>query len=182
MKFLSFSLVLLALMFASCDEPDTPIFVNPLDTATIPGVDPPLNPALVIFVESPDAGLGTEVKISVNARGVEDLSGVHVQLNYNRYILEYTGATLGEFFEAADGTWIFDEVDGENGKLDLYTSFLGNDEIDLTGTGAIAELTFTAISTGEAAFDFIQNQCRFADAHNQTIEILQFVDGVMIVQ
>ncbi len=182
MKSLSFSLLLLALFMAGCETPEVPVFVNPIDTTTVPGEEPHINPALVIFVETPDAGLGTAVKVSVTARVVEGLSGVHVQLNYNRYILEYTGATLGQFFTAAGESWIFDEVDGENGKLDIYTSYLSHDQVDLTGTGAIVELTFTAISTGEAAIDFIQNQCRFVDAGNVEIDILEFVDGVIVVQ
>ena len=147
MKSLSFSLfVLLVLLFmGACEEPPPPVYENPIDTTTTPGVDPPLNPALVIFVDDATVSVNSPVRIGVHARVVEGLSGVHVLLNYDTQKMEYISAELGEFFSASEDSWIFDEDDGGSGKLDIYTSFLNSDSTAVSGNGRIVELTFKAL-------------------------------------
>ncbi|MEA3287925.1 MAG: cohesin domain-containing protein, partial [Candidatus Marinimicrobia bacterium] len=183
MKSLSFSLlIILVMVFAgSCEQPDPPIFENPIDTTTIPGVDPPLNPALVIFVDTDNVTVGSTVKISVHARVVEQLSGVHIQLNYDNQKMQYLSVTLGELFSASEDSWIFDEDDGGQGVLDIYTSYLNPNNVDISGTGQIVELRFEAVATGDAIFSFDEQESQFVDAEDVEIEILEFVGGVVHV-
>ncbi len=173
---IAFTLILMG----ACEQPAPPVYQNPIDTTITPGVDPPLNPALVIFVEDADVVVGSTVKIEVHARVVEQLSGVHVQLDYDNQKMQYISATLGELFSASEDSWIFDEA--ANGTLDIYTSYLNPDNVDISGTGQIVELRFEALASGDATFSFDEQESQFVDAEGIDIEILEFIGGVVHVE
>ena len=75
----------------------------------------------------------------------------------------------------------FSEVNAENGWINITTSFLGSNSSSVnTSAASIAQLTFTATTTGESQILF-DAQCEMVDPDDEAIEVKGFGEATIIV-
>ena len=67
------------------------------------------------------------------------------------------------------------EVDG---VIEIYTSYLGTDSLEVSGTGNLAYLVFQAKTPGVSAVTY-STDSEFADSNDEAIEIKGFGKGVV---
>jgi len=166
---ISFSLLLIA-----CPEIPEEEYDNPIDP-DIPEMD---TPALIIFPDSATVNLGFSVTVEVFAKGVTNLSGAYIELNYDRDKLSILSMSEGDFFASAEETIFFIEDDPATGTIEINTSYLGNELTNVEGTGSLASLVFTTTVTGVSMINYNAN-CELLDPNDNPIIINGFGSGVI---
>ncbi len=166
----------LIFLFFACEIP-TEVYDNPLDVEN----DVFDTPAMVFFPDTVTVNVGGSVTLNVFAMEITNLSGSHIQVNYNKNKLQLLSVNEGEFFSGADNLIFIFENDPTTGTIDIYTSFLGGDTISVSGTGSLANLVLTATSSGMSSVTYT-GACEFADPDDNPIEIKGFGEGVVNAQ
>ena len=172
MRWINTILILTSVLFVSCDLID-PEFDNPLD---VQNNDPP---ALLISPEDYASSMGQSVEMSLYALEVEGVAGMRAQVNYDDTMVEVTQVVPGTFFDS-NQTPLFVYDDDTNGRIDVYSVFLGTDK-QVSGTGNIAIITFRVISNGETVIQ-ISNESQLLDSNGNSIPIQSFGEGMIRAQ
>lgn len=111
-------------------------------------------PPIGISVNAPSGkNSGDTVVIEIVATGAEQLFGFQFDLSYDPSILSYVSNEEGPFLNnnGADTTFCVDPNTGTAGTLKNYACTRlksGSTAVGVTGTGALAKITFTASSSG----------------------------------
>jgi len=168
--------LVIAFLFMACEIP-TEVYENPLDVEN--GVFE--MPALVFFPDTVDVNIGGSVTLKVFAMEVNNLSGSHIQVSYNKNKLQLLSVNEGDFFSGAEDLIFLTENNPATGVLDIYTSFLGGDTVSVSGTGSLADLVLTATSSGMSSVTYT-GACELANPDDNTIEIKGFGVGVVDAQ
>lgn len=166
-------LVFALVFFISCDIPPEN-YDNPLDVTN----EVFEMPALVFFPDTAEVNVGSSITIKVFAMEVNNLSGSHIQVSYNKNKLQLLSLNAGDFFSGASELIFITENDPTSGTLDIYTSFLGGDTVSVSGTGSLADLVLTATSSGVSKVTYT-GECELADPDDNLIEIKGFGEGVV---
>jgi len=167
-------LIALALILIACPEVPEEDYDNPID----PGVTTIKTPALIIFPDSVTVNLGFSVTLEVFAKGVANLSGAYIELNYDKDKLSLLSMGEGDFFQGAEETIFFIEDDATTGTIEINTSYLGSDSTDVTGTGSLASLVFTTTVSGQSLITYTAN-CELLDPDDNPIVIEGYGAGVI---
>ena len=170
---------LLPLMITlSCDQglPPEDVYDNPLDEDEV-GYE---TPALTFYPLENDVTLGSSFTVGVYVLGVEDLGGSHVSMTYDQTRLSILSVSVGDLFADTDQAPIF-IAEQDDGSLEIHTSFLGNDSTSVSGTGSLANVVFTSITSGTSGLTY-GSDCEFVSANDESIEIKGFGEGVVNAQ
>ena len=167
--------------FFSCDvEVPTGVFDNPLDIEEVEkeGLE---TPALVFFPDYISVNEGETVTIQVFALGVENLGGSHIQVSYDKNKLSLSSTTVGDFFQGeADPVFLYED-DAGSGTIDIFTSFLGTDNVSFKETRNLAYLIFNTTRPGQSSLRYT-SECELVDPDDNAIEINGFGEGVIDAQ
>jgi hypothetical protein len=170
-------LIFSLLLFISCDQGEVPTksLNNPLDTeaASEKGIN---TPALVFFPDSASASIGSTVSMEVYALGVEKLGMAYIKINYDDSRLTLNTINPGEFLKSNNNLFLYDN--SVAGVIDIYTSFLSTDSVEVSGTGNIAYLVFQAKTPGMSKLTY-STDSEFADSQDNPIQIRGFGEGVI---
>ena len=175
-----FLLILPLLFLFSCgkDIPEEDVFDNPLDEDEVTYE----TPALTFYPLDISIDLGSSSTVDVFVLGVENLAGSYVRISYDKVKLSVLSIIVGEFFtDAVQAPVFIAENDAENGIIEINTSFLGSDSVSVSGTGSLAEIIFTSLSSGESNLTF-DPTCELVDPGDNLIEIKGFGLGVVNAQ
>ena len=171
------STLIFSFFIISCDQGEVPIksLDNPLDidAASEKGVN---TPALVFFPDSASVSVGSTVSMEVYAMGVEKLGMAYIKINYDDSRLSLSAINLGEFLKSNNNLFLYDN--SVAGVIDIYTSFLGTDSTDVSGTGNMAYLVFQAKTPGVSKVTY-STDSEFADSDDNPIQIRGFGEGVI---
>ena len=175
MRLINTSLVLL--LFIGCDMGEVPVksLNNPLDieSSNEKGID---TPALVFFPDSASASIGSTVSLEVYGLGVERLGMAYIKILYDQSKLSLSTINPGDFLQSDQNLFLYDtDVDG---VIEIYTSYLGTDSLEVSGTGNLAYLVFQAKTPGVSAVTY-STDSEFADSNDEAIEIKGFGKGVV---
>ena len=168
-------LIIFAFFFFSCsNEVPNPasedIFNNPLDEEE---VEYDL-PALTFYPVEVDVDAGTSFGVNVFALGFENLAGTSIRITFDENRITSASVIPGTIFEDAQNDPIFfSEVNAEDGWINLTASFLGSDSASVSTTGSVAQLTFTAVATGDSKIQF-GAECEMVDPDDVFLEIKGF--------
>ncbi len=165
--------VILVLWWA-CEELPPEEYDNPIDDEE---TEYDL-PALVFFPDSVAVSLGTGTTVQVFAMGLEDLSGAHIQLEYDPNRLTLLSMSVGDFFASAEEITFFTDHNETTGLIDIYTSYLGGDSISVDGTGSLAYLVFTTSMSGSSTLEYTP-ECELVDPENTPITVNGWGKGVI---
>ena len=179
-KYRSFLLVGLFCLF-SCDL-DMPeeVYDNPLDLDinAAQGISPP---ALIFNPSITNTTSGSNVTIQVFALEVNEVAGVHIQVQYSKNKLSVTNVSPGEFLqEGAQDPLFFYDNDPLTGLLDIYCTYLG-DDTNVSGTGPVAYIIFSTTAPGEGILQYT-NQSELVDTDDVKIQLNGLGQGVVNAQ
>jgi len=170
-------LILSLILFIGCNQGEVPtkFLDNPLDTeaASEKGIN---TPALVFFPDSASTSIGSTVSMEVYALGVEKLGMAYIKINYDDSRLSLNTINPGEFLKSNNNLFLYDN--SVAGVIDIYTSFLSTDSVEVSGTGNIAYLVFQAKTPGVSKVTY-STDSEFADSDDNPIQIRGFGEGVI---
>ena len=174
-RFLS---TLIVFVFLSCGNEITTteeLRNNPLDAeqATYE------TPALVFFPSEFTPTLGGSFQTEVFAMGPENLRGANVVFQYDQNKLSILNITVGGL-SAGSNPLFFVDTDTP-GIVEIVSVSLNADSISINQNLSIAQISFTATSTGQSTLDF-QPECEMLDPDGNSIEIKGFGQGVVDAQ
>ena len=174
-----FSVVLLSVFFTSCEVP-TESYENPLDeeSAEEDGIE---TPALVFFPDEFEVTAGSSVSVQVYALGVSGVAGAHIQLSYDKSLISINSVNVGDLFASSSEPVFIFEDNPEEGKLDIYTSFLGSDSATISGTGSIATLVLGTLTSGTSILSYTSDS-EFVDENDILLELNGFGEGEIVAQ
>ena len=142
-----------ALFLFSCElEIPEESYNNPLDIEfnSENGITPP---ALIFTPSESTVNVGQSVTVNIFVLEVDSIAGTYIQVLYDQTRLSLNTIVLGDILKSNQTPIFFYDDDSDQGKIDIYSSFLG-DEVAVSGTGSLAFLTFTTISPGTSTLRF----------------------------
>ena len=176
-------LIIFTFFFFSCtsDVPDPnseDLFDNPLDAEE---VEYDL-PALTFFPVEINATAGGIFTVDVYAMGFDNLAGANIRVSFDENRVQSSSIIPGTIFQ--DGSQdpiFFSELNAESGWINITTSFLGNNSSFVNISAAsIAQLTFTATTTGESQILF-GTECEVVNPSDEAIEVKGYGEATIIV-
>jgi len=170
----------LALFFFSCDlEIPEESYNNPLDIEfnSENGISPP---ALVFSPSELTVDVGQSVSVNIFVLEVDSIAGTYIQVIYDQSLLSLNTVVLGEILKSNQTPIFFYNDDSDQGTIDIYSSFLGN-EVATSGTGSLAHLTFTTLSPGTSTLRF-GNTSEIVDRNDNQITLNGIGTGVVVAQ
>ena len=179
-KYRSFLLIGLFCLF-SCDL-DMPeeVYDNPLDLDinAAQGIN---LPALIFNPSEVTTTSGSNVTIQVFALEVNEVAGVHIQVQYSKNKLSVSSVSPGEFLQegAQDPIFWYDN-DAISGLLDIYCTYLG-DDTNVSGTGPVAYIIFAATAPGQGFLEYT-SECELVDKDDVKIQLNGLGQGVVNAQ
>ena len=116
---------------------------------------------------------GSDLVLAVEAREVAGLYGAAFDLGYPAAVLDFQGATPGEFL-SSDGFQVSLQVAEETGNLIVGVTRLGAVP-GVGGSGTLLTLRFRAVASGSGSLSFSRTQA--VDADGGAVAGLAFVGG-----
>lgn len=173
------TLCLLCGFLLSCEVP-TEIYDNPLDeeAAEEAGIE---TPALVFFPDSVGVTAGSSVSLQIFALEVADVGGAHIQVAYDKNKVSLSSVTVGDFFNTTSEPVFIYEDNPDDGFVDIYSSFLGQDSVTVSGTGNLAYLVFSTTTPGQSTLTYTA-ECELVDAEDNPVLLNGFGEGVINAQ
>ena len=112
---------------------------------------------------------------------MKSFAGVHLQVVFPATFLEFDTVTPGVFItDTLKATPLFTYTfDGTN-TVDIFTYFLDTLKTDLIGTGHLANIIFSATSTGNDSIRYNLNSCELID-HNDVVIDLKGDRGAEVI-
>jgi len=102
-------------------------------------------------------------------------------VQYDKNRLSLLSITEGDFFANGLETIFIYEDNSATGILDIYSSFLGSDTVSVNGTGSLADLVFTTLSSGQSILTY-SDASTLVDPDNNPISIAGYGQGVIDAQ
>lgn len=143
-------------------------------------VDAVKGPALMFRPRRVVVEPGDTFSVDVVAEEVEDLMGARVAIAYDATALRLQEIEEGEFLAKNGGSVVFLDEQG-GGSLTFDTAVAEGTPAGVTGTGAVATLTFRAQREGEMTLTYVDESV-LRDSTNQDIPLSDRVDGVVVVR
>lgn len=173
------SLCLLSVFAVSCEVP-TEIYDNPLDeeAAEEKGIE---TPALVFFPDSVGVTAGSSVSLQIFALEVADVGGAHIQVAYDKNKVSLSSVTVGDFFKTTSEPVFIYEDNADDGLVDIYSSFLGQDSVTVSGTGNLAYLVFSTTTPGQSTLTYTA-ESELVDADDTSVLLNGYGEGVINAQ
>ena len=173
----------------SCSVP-TDINDNPLDPEEAVELEFD-TPALVCFPSTQTIPTGP-VTVKLFAMDVINLSGAYLKVKYEKTKLLYNQTIKGDFFNDIQDPIFFYDHNSTDGTITVTTSFLGSDSVAVHGTGSLVEFQFTATSVGTSTLSIVRDStgftetdssvCELVGPNDEPIEIVGYIDGVIIAE
>ena len=157
---------------------------NPVDViaASIAGVFPP---ALTMHPLTQTVSNGDSVTIgSYIIEHDTTLAGVHTHVTYNAEFLQLDTILPGVLFTNDGVSTPLFTYTTDFGQIDIFVWYLGAEGAlgYVTETGHIAEIYFTAVTTGETIVEYDTTQCELVTPLYGTVEIQGFRHSEVIIQ
>ena len=173
--------ILFVFLFLGCQDDVTgldEVLVNPLDETQVDYE----TPAFVFYPNQFDVSLSSSFQAEVFAMGVENLRGVNVVIQYDQNKLNLVNVNNGEMASGTGGSkpMIFVDTDTP-GQAEIVAVYISSDSASVSGNIKIAEMVFTAKSTGSSTLDFT-SECEMLDPDDNPIQINGYGNGVVNAQ
>ncbi|MEE9464131.1 MAG: cohesin domain-containing protein [Candidatus Neomarinimicrobiota bacterium] len=158
------------------------------DTAASSGftVDDIHGPALWLYPRYQDVDVGSEFSLEVMLEEVENVFAVKVVLGFDPTALQVSNIEVYEdsrsLLKANGGTVIpFSSYDNTAGSVTCAVATATGAPPGVSGTGAVARVTFSMTGPGETLISF-RASSSFRDPDNQDISLNETVHGMVGVQ
>jgi hypothetical protein len=104
---------------------------------------------------------GETCNITVNTLNVTDLTGWQFELLYRNDVVNCTGVSEGPFLKSEGGTFFIAQINNAYNSTDgcvLVACSLEGQDVSVNGSGTIATLSFTALSTGNTTLALVNTE------------------------
>ena len=157
---------------------------NPVDVIadSIAGVFPP---ALTMHPLTQTVSIGDSVTIGAYIVDHDTaLAGVHTHVTYNAEFLQLDTILPGVLFTNDGVSTPLFTYTTDFGQIDIFVWYLGAEGAlgYVTETGHIAEIYFTAVTTGETIVEYDTTQCELVTPLYGTVEIQGFRHSEVIIE
>ena len=173
-------ILLLSFLALSCSK-DIPteegLFDNPLDEEEVTYE----TPALTFYPNTVETAIGSSFPVQVFALAIENVAGGFIRVEYDKNKLRVLSVSVGDFFSDIQDPIFFYVDNDASGWVDIHTSFLGGDSSSVSGTGSLAEVVFTTLTSGTSALIYGET-CELVDPDDIQIQIKGFGTGTVDVQ
>ena len=149
-------------------------------------MDAVIGPALVMHRRFVSTKIGLRFQVEVLVEDITGMMGADVNIAFDPSQVQFESATEGAFLATGQhsGTvFIASAPDSANaqGGLEIIASRLGGNPAGVTGSGRLALLEFTALSTGESQITFEIDECHVRNEANQDITLNDIVHCRVVV-
>ena len=112
------------------------------------------------------------------------LAGVHAHVTYNAEFLQLDTILPGVLFTNDGVSTPLFTYTTDFGQIDIFVWYLGSEGglAYVTETGHIAEIYFTAVTTGETIVEYDITQCELVTPLNEMVEIQGIRNSTVIIQ
>ena len=173
----------LILFWLSCQTYDINID-NPVDAIANAEMEV-YPPALTMHPLTQTVSIGDSVTIGAYIVDHDTtLAGVHTHVTYNAEFLQLDTILPGVLFTNDGVSTPLFTYTTDFGQIDIFVWYLGAEGAlgYVTETGHIAEIYFTAVTTGETIVEYDTTQCELVTALYGTVEIQGFRHSEVIIQ
>ena len=146
-------------------------------------VDAVKGPAFTFYKRHSFTKAGSNFSVDVIAEEVTDLFAASVIISYDRNLLQVTGITAyendGDFLKSNGGEIVpFFDFDNQLGRVWIDIGVAAGDPAGVTGSGALANIQFRAVRSGNSPVRFVSNP-QMRDPDNNSIIINAAADGLI---
>ncbi len=167
------------LFFASCTIYEIELD-NPVDSEAENNPDPP---ALVFHPKDTTVTVNSSFTLSAHiVQPDSGYAGAHLNVKYNPSILEVDTIFPGVFFTDSSLTTPLFVWNQNEESVDIFIYFLDTTVTSLSGTGHIADIQFTSISSGEATVEYDLESCELVSPQDESMIINGKRDCIVTVQ
>jgi hypothetical protein len=173
----------LILFWLSCQTYDINID-NPVDAIANAEMEV-YPPALTMHPLTQTVSIGDSVTIGAYIVDHDTtLAGVHTHVTYNAEFLQLDTILPGVLFTNDGVSTPLFTYTTDFGQIDIFVWYLGAEGAlgYVTETGHIAEIYFTAVTTGETIVEYDTTQCELVTPLYGTVEIQGFRHSEVIIQ
>ncbi|MFL3051318.1 MAG: cohesin domain-containing protein [Candidatus Neomarinimicrobiota bacterium] len=173
-------LISILILLFGCEKLPVKSFDNPLDVVESKLIGVSL-PALVFFPDSVSIQTGETITLGVYAMEVNELSGAHIQINYEKQKINISSVLPGELLNSTTEPFFNYNNDTLSGILDIYTTSYGLDSLE-TGseTGSLANIEIRANVPGKIIIQYTDST-EFVDQNDNPIKIKTKLPGIIDV-
>ena len=173
----------LILFWLSCQTYDINID-NPVDAIANAEMEV-YPPALTMHPLTQTVSIGDSVTIGAYIVDHDTtLAGVHTHVTYNAEFLQLDTILPGVLFTNDGVSTPLFTYTTDFGQIDIFVWYLGAEGAlgYVTETGHIAEIYFTAVTTGETMVEYDTTQCELVTPLNEMVEIQGIRNSTVIIQ
>ena len=147
------------------------------------------SPALTMFPLIQTVEVGNSITIGSyivdHDTAITSLAGVHMRVTYDGGLLKLDTILPGVLFtNNGANTPLFTHNTSGGDMIDIFVWYLGDEGAlsYVTETGHIAEIYFTARSTGETTVEYDSTQCELVTPLNESISIRGIRNATVTIQ
>ena len=173
----------LILFWLSCQTYDINID-NPVDAIANAEMEV-YPPALTMHPLTQTVSIGDSVTIGAYIVDHDTtLAGVHTHVTFNAEFLQLDTILPGVLFTNDGVSTPLFTYTTDFGQIDIFVWYLGSEGglAFVTETGHIAEIYFTAVTTGETMVEYDTTQCELVTPLNEMVEIQGIRNSTVIIQ
>lgn len=153
---------------------------NPVDSEAENNPEPP---ALVFHPKDTTVAVNSTFTLSAHiVQPDSGYAGAHLSIQYDASILEIDTLFPGLFFTDTSLTTPLFVWDKSSESIDIFIYFLDSTVTSLSGTGHIADIQFTSISSGESIVEYDLESCELVSSQDESMIINGKRDCVVTVQ
>ena len=136
------------------------------DTAAIPPVEPPAEPASVrLLPAAVTYGVGESVVVEVRIDNATHVGSITFRLRYDGVVLEYIRGVEGTFMSSDGSRTLFLASPTAGDEIAVALSRLDGNQ-GASGSGLIVTLEFQAVAPGDAGLAFTEGRVKDPQARN----------------
>ena len=142
-------------------------------------------PALTMHPLTQTVSIGDSVTIGAYIVDHDTtLAGVHTHVTFNAEFLQLDTILPGVLFTNDGVSTPLFTYTTDFGQIDIFVWYLGSEGglAFVTETGHIAEIYFTAVTTGETMVEYDTTQCELVTPLNEMVEIQGIRNSTVIIQ
>ena len=142
-------------------------------------------PALTMHPLTQTVSIGDSVTIGAYIVDHDTtLAGVHTHVTFNAEFLQLDTILPGVLFTNDGVSTPLFTYTTDFGQIDIFVWYLGSEGglAFVTETGHIAEIYFTAVTTGETIVEYDITQCELVTPLNEMVEIQGIRSSTVIIQ
>lgn len=130
-------------------------------------------PQVIVYFDPPEVGVpldqpGMEFTAELRVKGVEDLFGFEVRLDYDSSALEILSIDEGDFLKSDGISTFFNTIKEDDKLVGAFSTRLGADVTGVEGEGALLRVSFKVLRVDKLE---VTAQVKLSDSNAEEIEV-----------